>query len=305
MWNKLSPCRADLYIDKVKKGCKLLHQQSKNVGCAHMRAERKHVAFTLAEVLITLGIIGVVAALTLPTLIQNYQKKTYVEGLKVGVSVFEQGFKTAMAEDMVDDLTDTQLFEVCRDDKYESSAAGNELWAAACKPLMEKYFKGIKFESRPAMEALGDTTNIITNTATCQKLVGKTNKWYYLNDRSKCRGWKNMTITLANGMRADFAFAPSFGYFAGTITALDINGGNGPNTFGRDTFYLRILRDGRVVGVYSRAEAEAYAKYNNQDVSATVNRYKTIAETNCNKTTTAEGAACAARVIGEGWVMNY
>lgn len=31
--------------------------------------------FTLAEVLITLGIIGVVAALTIPTLIGNYQKK--------------------------------------------------------------------------------------------------------------------------------------------------------------------------------------------------------------------------------------
>ena len=35
----------------------------------------KKVAFTLAEVLITLGIIGVVAALTLPTLIQNYKKQ--------------------------------------------------------------------------------------------------------------------------------------------------------------------------------------------------------------------------------------
>ena len=34
-------------------------------------------AFTLAEVLITLGIIGVVAAITLPTLIQNYKKKAY------------------------------------------------------------------------------------------------------------------------------------------------------------------------------------------------------------------------------------
>lgn len=32
-------------------------------------------AFTLVEVLITLGIIGVVAALTLPALIENYQKK--------------------------------------------------------------------------------------------------------------------------------------------------------------------------------------------------------------------------------------
>ena len=33
--------------------------------------------FTLAEVLITLGVIGVVAALTMPVLITDYQKKDY------------------------------------------------------------------------------------------------------------------------------------------------------------------------------------------------------------------------------------
>ncbi len=39
-------------------------------------------AFTLAEVLVTLGVIGVVAALTLPSVIQNYQKKQTVASLK-------------------------------------------------------------------------------------------------------------------------------------------------------------------------------------------------------------------------------
>lgn len=39
-------------------------------------------AFTLAEVLITLGIIGVVAALTMPTVIQNYKKKTSSNSVK-------------------------------------------------------------------------------------------------------------------------------------------------------------------------------------------------------------------------------
>ena len=39
-------------------------------------------AFTLAEVLITLGIIGIVAAMTLPTLIGKYQKKQTVTQLK-------------------------------------------------------------------------------------------------------------------------------------------------------------------------------------------------------------------------------
>lgn len=34
----------------------------------------RHIAFTLAEVLITLGIIGIVAALTLPTVANKIEK---------------------------------------------------------------------------------------------------------------------------------------------------------------------------------------------------------------------------------------
>ena len=40
-------------------------------------------AFTLAEVLITLGIIGVVAAMTIPSLIQSYKEKQTVVTLTV------------------------------------------------------------------------------------------------------------------------------------------------------------------------------------------------------------------------------
>lgn len=36
--------------------------------------KKKIIAFTLAEVLVTLGIIGVVAAMTIPTLVNSYQK---------------------------------------------------------------------------------------------------------------------------------------------------------------------------------------------------------------------------------------
>ena len=39
--------------------------------------EKNKNAFTLAEVLITLGIIGVVAAMTIPTLIQNYNQRAW------------------------------------------------------------------------------------------------------------------------------------------------------------------------------------------------------------------------------------
>lgn len=41
-----------------------------------------HSAFTIAEVLVTLGIIGIVAAMTLPSVIVSYQKKQTSAQLK-------------------------------------------------------------------------------------------------------------------------------------------------------------------------------------------------------------------------------
>ena len=54
--------------------------------------------FTLAEVLITLGIIGVVAALTLSSVIQNYQKKVTVERLKKSYSTLAQAVQMSVKD---------------------------------------------------------------------------------------------------------------------------------------------------------------------------------------------------------------
>ncbi len=50
--------------------------------------------FTLAEVLITLGIIGVVAALTIPTLMQNYKSRAWTTSSQVFVRRLEEALKT-------------------------------------------------------------------------------------------------------------------------------------------------------------------------------------------------------------------
>lgn len=50
-------------------------------------------AFTLAEVLITLGIIGIVAAMTLPTLVGNYRKQVTVTRMEKFYSIMNQAVK--------------------------------------------------------------------------------------------------------------------------------------------------------------------------------------------------------------------
>ena len=56
-------------------------------------------AFTLAEVLITLAIIGIVAALTIPSVISNYQQMEFKTGLRKAVSVLNSAIQTNIAVD--------------------------------------------------------------------------------------------------------------------------------------------------------------------------------------------------------------
>lgn len=79
------------------------NKDAKNLGPVCLNAlvqNKKKLAFTLAEVLITLGIIGVVAALTIPSLINNYKaKRLHTQFLKT-YSTVQQVFKQMEADDV-------------------------------------------------------------------------------------------------------------------------------------------------------------------------------------------------------------
>ena len=80
----------------------------------------KKSGFTLAEVLITLGIVGVVAALALPSLIADTTKQQIGPKLAKAVSSFEQANEALLSENGVDYLTD-----VYSDAKVYVEALGN------------------------------------------------------------------------------------------------------------------------------------------------------------------------------------
>ena len=61
-------------------------------------SKKSYFAFTLAEVLITLGIIGIVAAMTMPILIGKYTTKVRVTALKKSYSVLSQALLRAVAD---------------------------------------------------------------------------------------------------------------------------------------------------------------------------------------------------------------
>ena len=169
-------------------------------------------AFTLAEVLITLGIIGVVAALTLPTIISNYKKQVTVSKLQKTYSTINNAFKQSEAAN-------------------ESSEFWDDPVVTGSQSYFEKYFK-------PYL-------NGATQCFSYQECGYKSNPPYkFLN------GAYIQTSMDSNSLKRDrFAFYMPDGVFywfiiaggAGviipqSIVYIDINGGKSPNIIGKDVF---------------------------------------------------------------------
>ena len=100
-------------------------------------------AFTLAEVLITLGIIGVVAAMTMPTLINSTQGAQYKTAYKKALSVMSQAVVMNIA------LDDYDLSQTVAGTKNGSDADGVQSIYSLFKNRMNvvKVAKGSDFEA--------------------------------------------------------------------------------------------------------------------------------------------------------------
>ena len=99
----------------------------------------KKIGFTLAEVLITLAIIGIVAALTIPTLIQNYQTKAWntasqVFQRKLGEALRVMNVQGTLAgytttEAFVDELSKhIKITRICENDDITTCFADTVTW---------------------------------------------------------------------------------------------------------------------------------------------------------------------------------
>ena len=71
-----------------------------NIKCGHKHIYAQVIddskGFTLAEVLVTLGIVAVISVMTIPTLMNNYQKTAYASQLHKVYNMFMNGFALEM-----------------------------------------------------------------------------------------------------------------------------------------------------------------------------------------------------------------
>lgn len=240
------------------------------------------LAFTLAEVLITLGIIGVVAAMTIPTLINNYQKTTYVKALQKAYSEAVQVLKQISQDyGCVDDIKCTGLM---------ATGTSHQTFGS----IVVKYFKVSKdCQTVVNLDCWAASTN--------QNYDGSSGTNYVFGSASF--GYYNfitldgMSIAIQN-LANDCGNNWSSGQTAdmtqtcGQI-AVDVNGPlKGPNFLGRDTFYFWIT-NGNGLKLYPRGGA---------DDNYTGNHWW---QNNYCYGTSKDGWECSGRIIEQGWQMLY
>ena len=108
-------------------------------GGTQCRVRVKKAAFTLAEVLITLAIIGIVAALTIPTLVQNYQERAWntaseVFQRKLGEALRVMNVQGTLAgytttEAFVDELSKhIKITRICENDDITTCFSDTVTW---------------------------------------------------------------------------------------------------------------------------------------------------------------------------------
>src|SRR5574344_176112 len=133
--------RSAIYLFGLGKCCLRFKRNTINLlGWGKCYSKIKRTAFTLAEVLIVLSIIGIVAESTIPTLKAKIDKQVYVTQLKKFYSTQMDGWSRLLADDGVQQLGDTSVFQSMTSSGCSPSDAND----ASYKPFfdgLKKYFR--------------------------------------------------------------------------------------------------------------------------------------------------------------------
>lgn len=178
-------------------------------------------AFTLAEILITIGIIAIVAAMTMPSVINNSKHKELETGFKKNYSVLYQAISMYTAE-------------------TGENLRANELKSGELKKILMKYMDVIHV-CAPAWGSKDCIYNA-SNTEERSKIYKTYNGKKYANNLNIFDDGqfvlKDGTLILIEN--------PAIG--RSVYISFDVNGfRKSPNKLGHDLFTFQLMNDGRLL----------------------------------------------------------
>src|SRR5574344_599452 len=268
----------------------------KKIKICIMKKISKYSAFTLAEILIVLGIIGIVAEMTIPTLMNNVQKQVYETSLKKFYATQSDGWSRMLANEGVESLEDTEAFQAIPNESCTNDTAAD---LASCETFfndLKKYFRFnlIKKPANYSIFNMDGTSGvfrddvIVLSDGSIIPYVSF-EKTAFTNQPAVTREQSVSQIRAAGGHMFSFQ---------GDIW-IDVNGFKKPNTWGKDIFSFLISGDGKLFpelgkdasillpDPYWKDDSSYCGSAGNADISKS------------------GGWGCSARIMENGWVIDY
>ena len=184
---------------------------------------KRFFGFTLAEVLVTLAIVGVVAALTIPSLMQANQKRVFTNQLKKAVSEVSQAIANGMEDRHAANLYESKLI---REDAFQlfehylkvTRSGRNDSASYSC------FYNGYYDKLNGSQGEYGTNfSGSSCDTYTCG---------YYPT-------WAQLKDGVCVAIRPDYNHRTAYLY-------IDVNSKQGPNIEGRDLFGAYINERGEI-----------------------------------------------------------
>lgn len=238
----------------------------------------KKNAFTLAETVIALSLVGILAALTLPQVIDSHQRKLQAKTLSVAVSNFENAMNLMLLREGVDNLASTKAWKSVNNSMTRTSSSSN------INKFMKELEKYMPIESYK------------TATVNYKNLKGSANVSYNAPVRFFTKKGIEYKITIADvqtssaNESAVMAAGGSYVSRAGYLQ-IDVNGEDKPNIEGRDYFDFEIASDGKIY------------PWRGEDHCIKNGYTKENTKTKC--VTQREGHYCTAYLVENGYEMDY
>ena len=222
---------------------------------------KKYTGFTLAEVLISLAIIGVVAALTIPALVQKYQERAWITGAKKFYSIMNQAVQMAVLEHGTpdqwgitkDDSTPMAEYvlpylkhaKICGTDGKSKCHTAQKLYKRDGNYYGAEIFNGSSGDGRTGLQ-LADGM-----------IVGTYTKFDQGDGQD---GLEVCTNSLGTGSAA--AICGEY--------MVDVNGSASPNTYGKDIFIFDLAKDGTIIPAGARNYTSAGYTFENGCLPETI-----------------------------------
>ena len=281
----------------------------------------KKRGFTLAEVLITLGIIGVVAALTAPSLVMSSRNQSNAAKLAVIVSNLENAFTNAIVQEDVDDLCKTRMWVQTEVGFVGSPLRTETLDISKFVGNLNRYIHLNGYETIKASTFYGDAGGPYTLTETGGKgdystemdggnitMLGDTRVLVYTKSGAVLFMQPSVSGDVSTKVKTQDAAADLGGslYKRAIDLYIDVNGKAAPNTYGRDIFRFYVGSDG-ILYPYGGLDTSIFDAGNRTKTwnAKASGGASSAGDTSCLDVKISGGLGCTARVIAEGYKINY